>query len=126
MNTQIYILIGISLLAFLIGHKLKQHYKKSKTKGNNKKKPKGKEQSGLQLSTSKRKEKVKTVFLYIQLFIVFGLLIFMIPALSRDILSNQTGYDEKLILRILIVVFAAYILFMGFLKLMKSRKNNDQ
>jgi len=126
MNTEIYILIGISLFTLLIGHKLKQYYKKSQTKGTNKKKPKGKKLSEKKLSSSKRKEKVKTVFLYIQLFLVFSLLIFMIPALSRDILSNQTGYDEKLILRILIVVFAGYILFMGFLKLMKSRKNNEQ
>ena len=126
MNTEIYILIGISLFAFLIGHKLKQYFKKSQTKGNNKKKPKRQKLSEKQLSASKRKEKVKRVFLYIQLFFVFGLLIFMIPALSRDILSNQNGYDEKLILRILIVAFAGYILFMGFLKLMKSRKKNEQ
>ncbi len=123
MNTEIYILIGVSLFAFLIGHKIKQYFKKPQTTDNKMKRKKLPEKH---LSTSKRKEKVKRVFLYIQLFIVFGLLIFMIPALSRDILYNQTGYDEKLILRILIVIFAGYILFMGFLKLMKASKNSQQ
>lgn len=126
MNTEIYILIGISVFAFLIGSKLRQNFKKAKHRGNSSKKSKTNKLLIQQTSSSKRKETVKTVFLYIQLFLVFGLLIFMIPALSRDILSNQTGFDEKLILRILIVGFAAYILFMGFLKLMKSGKNNKQ
>ena len=122
MNTEIYILIGISVFAFLIGHKLRQKFKKSQTPKNSGKSAKRKKLPITQSSSSKRKEKVKKVFLYIQLFLVFGLLIFMIPALSRDILSNQTGFDQKLILRIIIVVFATYILFMGFLKLMNSPK----
>lgn len=126
MNTEIYILIGISIFAFLIGHKLRQHLKKTQPKVVSNKKGKGKKQTEKTISPSKSKEKLKRVFVYIQLLLVFSLLVFMIPALSRDLLTNQTEYDEKLILRIIIVVFSVYILFMGFLKVMKANNKGEK
>lgn len=119
MNNEIYILVGICVLTFIIGHKLKQKLNKPKIQKHTKKGKHEKNNSKISSSTTSKKEKFKTIFLYIVLVLVFGLLIFMIPALSRDILSNKQIINQNLILRILIVAFATYILFMGFLKLKK-------
>ncbi|PKQ60324.1 hypothetical protein BZG02_19625 [Labilibaculum filiforme] len=125
MNNEIYILVGICVLAFVLGHKLKQRLSKPAPKPIKNKGKQAKSKLVISSSTSTTKEKLKIVFLYIQLALVFGLLIFMIPALSRDILSNNQVSNQNLILRIVIVVFATYILFIGYLKLRKPpRKNN--
>lgn len=121
MNQEIYIIIGICVFAFIIGSKIRQKMNSSK-QNHVVKKSKSKHKVEQQSSKNIRKEKVKGIFVYIQLVIVFGLLIFMIPALSRDLLSNQGTYGENLILRILIVAFSVYILFMGFMKISKSNK----
>ncbi|WP_320018868.1 hypothetical protein [Labilibaculum manganireducens] len=118
MNKEIYILVGTCVLTFLIGHKLKQKLSNPKPKKLTKR---GKKTNNVAVSplASRRKEKLKVIFLYIQLILVFGLLIFMIPALSRDILASNHDNYQNLILRILIVAFASYILFIGFLQLRK-------
>ena len=119
MNKEIYILVGICVLTFLIGHKLKQKLSAPEPKKLTKRGEKTKNNVAVSPLASRRKEKLKVIFLYIQLILVFGLLIFMIPALSRDILANNHDNYQNLILRILIVAFAAYILFIGFLQLRK-------
>lgn len=125
MNNEIYILVGICVLTFLIGYKLKQKLNKPEIQKHSKRGKKAKNNSKTLPLASSKKEKLKIIFLYIVLFLVFGLLIFMIPALSRDILSNQKIDNQNLILRILIVAFATYILFMGFLKLKNPPKKNN-
>ncbi|MBN2595764.1 hypothetical protein [Labilibaculum sp.] len=122
MNKEIYILVGICVLTFLIGHKLKQKLRMPEPKKLTKRGKKTKNNVVTPAPYSRRKEKLKVIFLYIQLILVFGLLIFMIPALSRDILANNQVNNQNLILRILIAAFAAYILFIGFLQLRKPRK----
>ncbi|PKQ61491.1 hypothetical protein BZG01_19415 [Labilibaculum manganireducens] len=119
MNKEIYILVGICILTFLIGHKLKQKLSNPKPKKLTKRGKKTKNNVAVSPLASRRKEKLKVIFLYIQLILVFGLLIFMIPALSRDILASNHDNYQNLILRILIVAFASYILFIGFLQLRK-------
>ncbi|WP_461633668.1 hypothetical protein [Labilibaculum euxinus] len=119
MNKEIYILVGICVLTFLIGHKLKQKLSNPEPKKLTKRGKKTKNNVAVSPLASRRKEKLKVIFLYLQLILVFGLLIFMIPALSRDILANNHDNYQNLILRILIVAFAAYILFIGFLQLRK-------
>jgi anaerobic C4-dicarboxylate transporter len=123
MNEQIYILIGICILAFLIGSKLR---KKSNGNRNIKASHKNQKTKSDQSSTSSKKEKIKTIFLYIQLILVVALLIFMIPALSRDLLSNAQVNNQNLVLRILIVGFAIYILVIGYLRLRKKTLNSKK
>lgn len=124
MNNEIYILIGICVLTFIIGHKLKQKLNKPEVQKNTKKGKHKKNNSQISAPTTSKKEKLKIVFLYMVLILVFGLLIFMIPALSRDILSNQQVDMQNLILRILIVALAAYILFTAYIKLRKPPEKN--
>ncbi|WP_372751054.1 hypothetical protein [Labilibaculum sp.] len=123
MNQHIYILIGICILTFLVGNKLRQLLSGRSAHKNTKARKKAKKTTSVQSPTSIKKEKLKLAFLYIQLIIVFALLIFMIPALSRDILSTAQIDNQNLLLRILIVVFAIYILVMGFLKIRKTPKS---
>ncbi|PCH71773.1 MAG: hypothetical protein COC06_00615 [Bacteroidales bacterium] len=125
MNKEIYILVGICVLTFIIGHKLRQKLSKPEPKKLTKKTKKKKSDSKLAPVTPSRKERFKIVFLYIVLVLVFGLLLFMIPALSRDILSNNQVDIQNLILRILIAAFATYILFMVFLKLRKPPQKKN-
>jgi H+/gluconate symporter-like permease len=125
MNEQIYILIGICILAFLIGSKLRKKSSGNSNK-NIKASHKNQKTKSDQSSTSSKKEKIKTIFLYIQLILVVALLIFMIPALSRDLLSNAQVNNQNLVLRILIVGFAIYILVIGYLRLRKKTLNSKK
>jgi anaerobic C4-dicarboxylate transporter len=125
MNNEIYILVGICVLTFIIGHKLKQKLNKPEPKKHTRRGEKTKNNKEISSSATSKKEKLKIAFLYTVLVLVFGLLIFMIPALSKDILSNNHVDYQNLILRILIVAFATYILFMGFLKLRRPPENNN-
>jgi uncharacterized protein YqhQ len=111
MSKEIYIVIGLCVFAFLLGGRLKKSLK-SKNKKQTKKR---KELSSTQI-------KLRRIFTIAMLILVFGLLIFMIPALSRDILTSNGNVTENLILRILIVGFSIYILFMGYIKLKNSNK----
>lgn len=65
--------------------------------------------------------KLKSFFLWLQVVVLFFIVIFMMPALSRDIMIADGNYDQKLILRILIVAFASYTLFVGLNKLFKKK-----
>jgi p-aminobenzoyl-glutamate transporter AbgT len=115
MSKEIYIVIGLCVFAFLIGLRIKKAFKsQSKKKSKNKAEPKKKELSPTQI-------KLRRIFTIAMLVFVFSLLIFMIPALSRDILTANGVIDDNLILRIIIVGFAIYILFMGYVKIRKSK-----
>ena len=124
MNKEVYILIGVCVFAFLIGQRIKRKLAPKKTLASKSKQLRKKQKTQIAKEESPRKRKTKSIFIWIQLVIVFGLLIFMIPALSRDLLTNNGFYDQNLILRILIVAFATYILFMGFVKLNKSKRRS--
>lgn len=117
MSTELYIVIGLCVFAFLIGSRLKKALKAPQSRSKNQKKK----------SQAKKKElspkqiKLRRIFTIAMLILVFGLLILMIPALSRDILTSNGRISENLILRILIVGFSMYILFIGYVKIRKSK-----
>lgn len=120
MNQETYIIIGLSVFAFLIGIRLKKSLNNKKSKITNKNKHRKNKNQEKETQTSAIKEKIKRIFTIIMLILVFALLLFMIPALSRDLLSNSK-INQNLVLRIIIVVFSVYILFMGFVKIRKSK-----
>ncbi|RUT79779.1 hypothetical protein [Ancylomarina longa] len=122
MNKELYILIGFCIFAFLIGQQIKNKLAikkpiKPKSKSNRKSK---KRRSPIE---SERKQKIKRILTWLMLGLIFILVLFMIPALSRDLLSNGSVNNRNLILRILIVGFAIYILVTGFLKINSSKKD---
>ncbi|NOU58235.1 hypothetical protein [Marinifilum caeruleilacunae] len=115
MSKEIYIVIGLCVFAFLLGGRLKKALNsKGQKQTKRKSKPAKKEVSPTQI-------KLRRIFTIAMLVLVFGIVIFMIPALSRDLLTHNGNISENLILRILIVAFAIYILFMGFMKIRKSK-----
>lgn len=124
MNKETYIIIGACVFAFLVGQRVKKALKgknkevKTKIRGKAVKKKK----KEVEKPISNRKAKVQRAFTWVMLILVFLLLILMIPSLSRDLLGNNGNYGEDLILRIIIVAFSIYILFMGYIKLNKQKK----
>jgi len=125
MNREIYILIGLSIFAFLLGTQLKKRLSKKPVEAPKIHKSQRSKMAKLtqdkpQKSKSKH-PKIKRFFLWLQLVVLFFIIIFMIPALSRDIMVAEGNYDQSLILRILIVAFATYTLFVGLTKLFKTK-----
>ncbi len=125
MNKQIYILIGLSVFAFLLGTQLKKRFSKKKVEApriDKSQRSKMAKQSSAQTTKSQsRFPKIKTFFLWLMIVVLFFIIIFMMPALSRDIMLAEGDYDQKLILRILIAASAAYTLFVGLNKLLKKK-----
>ncbi|PXY01927.1 hypothetical protein DF185_04570 [Marinifilum breve] len=117
MSKELYIVIGLCVFAFLIGSRLKKALKTPQNKSKHQKKKNQAKKKEL----SPKRRKLQRIFTIAMLVLVFGLLIFMIPALSRDILTSNGSVTENLILRILIVGFSIYILFMGYVKIRKSK-----
>lgn len=118
MSKEIYIIIGLCIFAFLLGGRIKKSIQNTGKKGKLSKKKAKVQQKEL----SPSRMKARKIFTTVILVFIFGMLIFMIPALSRDIISANGVYTENLILRIIIVGFCLYILFYGFIKLRKSKK----
>ncbi len=125
MNREIYILIGLSIFAFLLGTQLKKRF--SKKPVDTPKVHKSQRSKMARITQDKPQDtkskhpKTKRFFLWLQLVVLFFIIIFMIPALSRDIMVAEGSYDQSLILRILIVAFAVYTLFIGLNKLFKNK-----
>ncbi len=127
MNKEIYIVVGLSIFAFLLGIKLKKRFSKKavavdepKIHKSQRSKLAKKVPESPQGKQSKH-PKLKSFFLWLQVVVLFFIIIFMMPALSRDIMVADGDYDQKLILRMLIVAFAAYTLFVGLNKLFKKK-----
>ncbi len=130
MNREIYIVIGLSVFAFLLGLQLKKWFTKKKPAANYKKQKVHKSQRSkiARQEQDKRPQekrtkfsKLKTFFLWLQVFVLFFIIIFMVPALSRDVMLADDYFDQKLMLRVLIVALATYTLFIGLNKLFKKR-----
>lgn len=126
MNREIYIVVGLSVFAFLLGIQLKKWFAKKKPVANQKIHKAQRSKIAKQAQESPQEKqvkhpKLKSFFLWLQVVVLFFIIIFMMPALSRDIMVANGNYDQKLILRILIVAFAAYTLFVGLNKLFKKK-----
>ncbi|MGZ2369399.1 hypothetical protein ACXR6G_06405 [Ancylomarina sp. YFZ004] len=125
MNKEIYILVGVSVFAFLLGTLLKKKFSKKVVEEPKIHKSQRSKMAKHSQEVSDKKQtkhpKIKSFFLWLQVVVLFFIIVFMIPALSRDIMLADGNYDQKLILRILIVAFAAYTLFVGLNKLFKKK-----
>jgi Mg2+/citrate symporter len=126
MNREIYIVVGLSIFAFLLGIQLKKRFAKKKPIVAQKiHKSQRSKTAKLAQETPQKKQikhpKLKNFFLWLQVVVLFFIILFMMPALSRDIMLADGDYDQKLILRVLIVAFAAYTLFVGLNKLFKKK-----
>ncbi len=67
------------------------------------------------------KAKTKRVFTWIVVLVLFVMVLYMIPALVRDLMLVNEINSPTLFLRIIIVVFALYTLISGYLKVTKKK-----
>lgn len=126
MNKDIFVLIGVCVLAFLLGTRLKKalnNKKKAPYKKINKNQ-RGKAVCEIPEEHKERpgKAKTKRVFTWIVVGVLFVLVLYMIPALVRDLVMADQVYSPTLFLRIVIVVFALITMISGYLKLTKKKK----
>ncbi|MCZ4694542.1 hypothetical protein DWB61_05755 [Ancylomarina euxinus] len=125
MNKELYILVGLSVFAFLLGTQLKKKFSKKAVEEpkilKNQRSKMAKQSQEIPGKKPSKHPKIKSFFLWLQVVVLFFIIVFMMPALSRDIMLAEGNYDQKLILRILIVAFAAYTLFIGLNKLFKKK-----
>ncbi len=126
MDRETYIIIGLSVFAFLFGLQLKKWFAKKKPESQTRihksqRSKMAKMAQDVPEKKSTKHPKIKSFFLWLQVVVLFAIVIFMVPALSRDIMLAEGIYDQKLILRILIVAFAAYTLFVGANKIFKQK-----
>jgi len=125
MNKEIYILIGLSVFAFLLGTQLKKKFSKKAveepTIHKSQRSKMAKQEQEVPSKKQTKHPKIKSFFLWLQVVVLFFIVVFMMPALSRDIMLAEGNYDQNLILRILIVAFASYTLFVGLNKLFKKK-----
>lgn len=126
MDKNIFVLIGVCVFAFLIGNRLKKALanKKSESPKRINKNQRGKAAYEIPEEHKERpgKAKTKRVFTWIVVGVLFILVLYMIPALIRDLVMIEEIYSPTLYLRLIIVIFALFTLVSGYLKLTKKKK----
>lgn len=129
MNQNTYILIGICVFCLLLGNRLKKWFgqnkelKQAPVKKNQRSKI-AKNKIEYPTGRYRNRDKVKRVFTYIVMIVLFCLVMFMIPALVRDIsFIGSNGISQNLFLRVIIVAFGIVTLVSAYLKV--SKKNKD-
>lgn len=126
MDNKLYIILGLCVFAFLVGSRLKKKLTPQKKEVHipkNQRSKRAKEAKTPQKAPLK--QKMKSIFLWVQVVVIFALILFMIPALTRDIQVADGNYTTNLILRILIVALAVWTLFLGVSKLLKSKSKKS-
>jgi len=113
-------------LAFLLGTRLKKALGNKKKVSDKKinKNQRGKVAYEIPEEHKERpgKAKTKRVFTWIVVGVLFVMVLYMIPALIRDLVMVNDIYSPTLFLRLVIVVFALFTMISGYLKLTKKKK----
>lgn len=126
MDRNTYIIIALCVFAFLVGSRLRKRFGKKKDKQQNvkiKKNQRGKARYEIPEEHKERpgKAKTKIVFTKIVIVVLFLMVLYMIPALVRDLMLVGKEFTTELFLRLVIVVFAIYTLIMAYLKISKKK-----
>lgn len=131
MSRDTLILIAFCVFAFLLGIRIKQRFSGMKSKKNEV--PLNKNQRPKRAQTEEppevrerrlRRERRVRFFTIAQLFVLAGLMIYMIPALIRDFMVPGRVDMMNIILRCLIFIFTIYIFILGYIKAF-GRKNKE-
>lgn len=132
MTRDTFILIAFCVFVFLAGMRMRQRWsewRKKKTAEpplakNQRSKAAHADESPEVRSRRIRREKRVRFFTIVQLLVLGGLMIFMIPSLVRDLMLPGRVETVNLFLRCLIFVFTIYIFIIGYIKVF-GRKNKD-
>lgn len=128
MDRDTFIFIAFCLFLVLAGIRIKQRIsgKRNHTasgSGKADKKPEGAEPPEIRERRHRRERRVR-IFSIVQLIVLGGLMVYMIPALVRDFMYPGRVEMMNLILRCLIFVFTIYIFVLTYLKVF-ARKHGQ-
>lgn len=131
---ELFILIGFCVFTFLLGMRLKQRLGKKKPperqirihKNQRSKMAACGEEPPLVRERRLRRERRTHYFTVVLLFVLFGLMIFMIPALVADLSMPERIQYPHFFLRCFIFVFTIYVFVLGYIKVANRRKERKQ
>jgi len=128
MSQETFILVGLCVFMFLLGIRLKQRFSRKKApmsvpiRKNQRSKMAATEEPPLVKERRLRRERRTRYFTFVLLVVLFGLMVFMIPALVRDMNVPERVYSSNFFLRCFIFVFTIYVFVLGYIKLFSSKK----
>lgn len=133
MNWDTYIFIAFCIFMFLVGLRLKQRWgdakkKKEDVKVNKNQRPKiaaAGEPEEVRVRRVRREKRVR-LFTIIQLIVLFGLMVFMIPALVKDFTDPDGIVWSNFLLRCLIFLFTIYVFVIGYVKVFRKKKEDRE
>lgn len=108
------ILAAFCVFVVLLGMRMKQRFAEWK-----------RNKGQVSAEDSRKESAIRRWFAGIQLVVLGGLLVYMIPALFRDLRSPDEGNMVNLILRCLIFVFTIYILIWGTIQTCRRKDKEN-
>lgn len=131
MNMDTFIFVGFCIFMLLVGMRLKQRFgekrKKEEARINKNQRPKmaNTDEPEAVREHRERRERRTRLFTIIQMIVLFGLMVFMIPALVRDLMAFSTIDKMNLFLRCFIFIFTIYIFILSYLKVFQKKKEEE-
>lgn len=134
MGRDTFILVAFCIFAFLLGLRLKQRWGEWKQKKTPEERIRKNQRSKMAVTEEPpevkarriRREKRTRFFTIAQLFVLVGLMIYMIPALVKDFMMPGQVDAMNLILRCLIFVFTIYVFILGYIKIFNRKTKQTQ
>lgn len=133
MSKDTLIFVAFCVFAFLVGMRMKQRWsdwKKKKqpeeriSKNQRPKAVPADEPPEVKARRLRREGRVR-FFTIAQLFLLGGLMFYMVPALVRDFMLPGRVDATNIILRCLIFVFTIYIFILGYVKVFRRKNKGD-
>ncbi len=128
MNWDNYIFIAFCVFMLLVGMRWRQRWKKANKKSTEGRVPKNQRPKVAAIGESEevrkrrlQRERRVRLFTIIQLVVLFGLMVFMIPALMKDIADPGGIVWQNFLLRALIFLFTIYVFIIGYIKVFRKK-----
>lgn len=132
MSQDFYVIIGLCVFMFLLGMRLKERRRVVREKSSSpiRKNQRSKmahsgEEPPLVRERRLRRERRTRYFTVVLLFVLFALIIFMIPALVADIYMPERIRFSNFFLRCFIFIFTIYLFVLAYLKVFQRKKGAD-
>lgn len=133
MGRDTFIFVAFCVFAFLLGMRMKQRFGEWKKKKqpeekinkNQRSKLAGTEEPPEVKERRLRRERRVRFFTIAQLFVLGGLMIYMIPALVRDFMVPGRVDVMNIFLRCLIFIFTIYIFIIGYIKAFGNKNKEN-
>lgn len=132
MNRDLFVFIAFCVFMLLVGIRLKQRFGEKKlqkedtiAKNQRPKYARMDEDPEIKQKRKNRERRIRR-FTLLQMVVLFVLIIFMIPALVRDILLISDIDIPNLFLRCIIFIFSIYIFVLSYLKVFGKKQESQE